>query len=444
MNSGEYGTGSITLTREELYRKVWREPMTKLAPQFGLSDTALAKICRKHEIPLPPVGYWARHSLDPDADAVPLPKVDNDSLRRIAIHRKQFPASLGRKKESTDRKVDIKVPARLSKPHSSVARTQRMLAKAQVSDDGLLTCDHGTCLNVRVAPKSLPRSLRILDAAIKKWEELGGCIVTGTKHEKALLGFSDGDETVNVGLQELTTRVQVPPSKNRPRHTTRLQPTGRLVLYVDNCGDGLRRRWSDGKTQKLEDMLGDCIEGLQLWLDCLHQRRKDSECYDRQRERIRETRRRKKRFRDEHKSNTASLEKDAQNWQKSDLIRRYLFALESAVESGKVSPSEPERFPEWLEWAKWYAESIDPCVPTPEREEVKDSPENMPVSQLDLTHRTRSILSLLRVEDADGLYAVDETVIKEMECKYNAWGTSYELADVLEALGYDVSSRERR
>ena len=39
-----------TLTRKELYDRVWTNPMTKLAKQFGLSDVALHKICRKHHL----------------------------------------------------------------------------------------------------------------------------------------------------------------------------------------------------------------------------------------------------------------------------------------------------------------------------------------------------------------------------------------------------------
>jgi len=33
--------------------------MLHLAKEFGISDVALAKTCRKHSIPRPPRGYWA-------------------------------------------------------------------------------------------------------------------------------------------------------------------------------------------------------------------------------------------------------------------------------------------------------------------------------------------------------------------------------------------------
>ena len=52
--------GSITMTREELYRKIWATPMSRLAREYGLSDRGLAKICERHRIHRPPRGYWAK------------------------------------------------------------------------------------------------------------------------------------------------------------------------------------------------------------------------------------------------------------------------------------------------------------------------------------------------------------------------------------------------
>ena len=48
------------LTRRELYDLVWSKPMTKLAKEFSLSDVALHKTCRRHRIPTPGLGYWAK------------------------------------------------------------------------------------------------------------------------------------------------------------------------------------------------------------------------------------------------------------------------------------------------------------------------------------------------------------------------------------------------
>lgn len=50
----------LTLSRADLYELVWSKPMTELAKDFGFSDVALAKRCRRLGVPVPGRGYWAR------------------------------------------------------------------------------------------------------------------------------------------------------------------------------------------------------------------------------------------------------------------------------------------------------------------------------------------------------------------------------------------------
>ena len=62
-------------TRSEFYELVWSKPMTHLAKEFGLSDVALHKICRKHDVPNPPLGWWAKHAAGQKVKRTPLPKL---------------------------------------------------------------------------------------------------------------------------------------------------------------------------------------------------------------------------------------------------------------------------------------------------------------------------------------------------------------------------------
>lgn len=56
----EPGKVETYLTREQLYALVWAEPVRTIAQQLGISDVALAKTCRKHDVPVPSRGYWAK------------------------------------------------------------------------------------------------------------------------------------------------------------------------------------------------------------------------------------------------------------------------------------------------------------------------------------------------------------------------------------------------
>jgi hypothetical protein len=54
---------TVSLTREELYARLWDEPATKVAVELGLSSVALGKIARSLAVPVPPRGYWAKRAV---------------------------------------------------------------------------------------------------------------------------------------------------------------------------------------------------------------------------------------------------------------------------------------------------------------------------------------------------------------------------------------------
>ncbi len=62
------------LTRLELFDLVWATPMSSLAREFAMSDVGLAKLCRRHGIPRPGRGYWARRTA---GQTVKKPKLPN-------------------------------------------------------------------------------------------------------------------------------------------------------------------------------------------------------------------------------------------------------------------------------------------------------------------------------------------------------------------------------
>lgn len=62
------------ITREELYRLVWSEPMTKLAERFEVSGSYLARICTLLNVPRPERGYWAKLAVGKAPPQRPLPE----------------------------------------------------------------------------------------------------------------------------------------------------------------------------------------------------------------------------------------------------------------------------------------------------------------------------------------------------------------------------------
>ena len=60
-------------TRRDLYDLVWSQPMRTVAARAGISDVALAKHCKKANIPVPNRGYWARKQAGKPAVRIALP-----------------------------------------------------------------------------------------------------------------------------------------------------------------------------------------------------------------------------------------------------------------------------------------------------------------------------------------------------------------------------------
>ncbi|MFZ3339768.1 MAG: hypothetical protein WA213_02720 [Terriglobales bacterium] len=52
-------TASARYDRRELYERVWAQPMQRIAKEYGVSDVALARACKRRSVPVPGVGYWA-------------------------------------------------------------------------------------------------------------------------------------------------------------------------------------------------------------------------------------------------------------------------------------------------------------------------------------------------------------------------------------------------
>jgi len=69
------------MSREELYKEVWSEPVIKVAERYGVSATAVAKWCKKLNVPRPGRGYWARKAAGQRVRKPPLPKATKGQRR---------------------------------------------------------------------------------------------------------------------------------------------------------------------------------------------------------------------------------------------------------------------------------------------------------------------------------------------------------------------------
>ena len=61
------------VSREELYDLVWSTPMTRVAEQFKVSGSYMARVCTVLRVPRPERGYWAKLAVGKAPEKSPLP-----------------------------------------------------------------------------------------------------------------------------------------------------------------------------------------------------------------------------------------------------------------------------------------------------------------------------------------------------------------------------------
>lgn len=81
----------MRISRRELYERVCQRPLSKIAPDFSISGTALAAICKRHQIPYPGSGYWTRKALGLAVRLPTLPDGIDETIEIVATPAKPRP-----------------------------------------------------------------------------------------------------------------------------------------------------------------------------------------------------------------------------------------------------------------------------------------------------------------------------------------------------------------
>src|ERR1051325_5630353 len=198
------------MTRLELYNLIWSTPTSQLSKTLGYSDVGVAKICRKHNIPRPPRGYWAKKQAGQTPRQIPLPDPSNNAVIELRVPNMNQPEA---PKERT--KVDrppIKVAESLRGCHELVSLANQELQGAETNDNGMLVLPTGRILDVRVSKGTLRRALLIVDAILKACEASNYSVPRGP-------AVTIQDAKISFGIVErLETREEQPKEHDLDGH----------------------------------------------------------------------------------------------------------------------------------------------------------------------------------------------------------------------------------
>jgi hypothetical protein len=376
----------ITLKRKELYELVWSEPLIKLSKKFGLSDNGLRKICKRHNIPVPGIGYWAKKAAGQQLKKIPLANASSE--KTITINpspsyplRSDADSDCSQNLESDQNIPPIIVSKSLRDPHPLVSQSKEIIELCKPDDDGILVPKNKKCLDIRVSEKTLSRALRIFDALIKGLRDHGFTV----SHEDGSTKVQIQDEWLGFGISEEIVSRTVPPKEinldgsyqfSHSRFDRVRSPSGNLCLTIHDTGYfwayNFRKTWRDTKRKQLEDSLDSFVAGL---IKIVAQKKE----YQRKQEEEEWLRREMARQREEQQKARAELERkirqeqahvnklitDAENYKKSKLIRDFIAAVQNEQQKGKSVYVPAEAYNEWIEWARNQADRLDPLAVSP-------------------------------------------------------------------------------
>lgn len=284
------------MTRSELYALVWSKPMTHPAKEFGLSDVGLRKICVKHDIPTPPVGYWAKRAHGKKVRQSPLPAAKKDGpgyVHLVLRATKELPPEIlsvhaAAVAQEAAPESTIVVPAEYPETlHPVAARVEKALRRAKIDDEGFAHCSKTRLPSVVIDPASLERAVRIIDTFLKavlarghKIAAVNGDFRIVVDDEQLALRVYEGKDRQPHEPTAAEVKVQADYDRQRERYpglysskskawrSWNYFPSGRLSLEITDPtryrwgGKHVVGRWHDRASKKLESYLGAAMVAL--------------------------------------------------------------------------------------------------------------------------------------------------------------------------------------
>lgn len=352
---------SIELSRTELFELVWQTPMSQLAKRFGISDTGLAKICKRLKVPYPSRGYWAQKAAGKKLAQCRLPAAGAKTPQSATIW-PTWGEGLRRRPTSQVAAVldamraeigSVQVPEEISEPHPLIRlRMNEAARKAASNPEGAVPpLEHRICC--------------ILDTLFKSLEHLGATVRPNSIHRYSV---RVGGHCIKMELREkyrlVRTLVTEEEAGSRgfdgERHHHDFEETGRLLFFIHTPLDGaLRRRWHETDRITMEAMLPDIaatiiaapgvVEEIERKRE--EERRAHEAAIQRKAEEKARARREEARF-----QRLADL---AEASHRASQIRDFIRNLRLSAAEDEVI-GDGQTLGDWLAWAEERLEAYDP------------------------------------------------------------------------------------
>lgn len=366
------------LSRQALYDLIWSKAKTEVAKNFGVSDVALGKACKKANIPVPPRGYWAMRDAQQRRVRLPLPARGLGQSDTVTIGRPRgwWPQEpIG----------ELPPPPEFSEPLESVIQQARQLAGKVTVPRNLDNPHH---LVAKLLEEDEQRRQKVAEsryywdkprfeapAALRRLRLINALFLTLSKSgfRPDYHGKDAEDLYAHVGDQMVRFVIEpVRKSKLHDRMFGDEAASARLPLRLSvesrvECPPGIDKEWQDSDKLKLEAAIPSAVVSILVFGEVhyranainhhewLVERKHDQEEAIRKARELAERQKREAQLKKEQERRQR-LFVQARNWKQAADVREFVAAARKHAEAG----NNPEALEAWASWALSEAEALDP------------------------------------------------------------------------------------
>ena len=402
----------MEITREELYKLIWKEPVTKVAEKMGVPAPILRKYCHLLNIPTPSSGYWSKLQFGKPVEIPPLPAFEDKEIPTLDSFQKsrknkvteKAQKELDKEKEIPSNEESAETPSNSDEPKQEVVYImeepqdprEKIQYELKKMDQALFVVPETlyaknpliidtkeyyrgnknskylgknpykskiqSPLNIHVEPENLDRALRIFSTIMRILELRGHQIVAKDINNTFVIV---NEEEIPIQLYEKAKQI---PNTETTYSKFIIVPSGRLKFVI------LRKRLfhdtpiyiEDTPTIKLEEKIIDIVAKIEIEAISIKEDREKLESLRRQQEderKRRELKEQKKREIEEKREKerkqlkAAFISAECYSW--ANILRAYVEQYESFLNEKETINDEDK---EKLHWLKRKIKWLDPFI----------------------------------------------------------------------------------
>jgi hypothetical protein len=357
---------SIRLSRAELYDQVWKTPLMRLGPQYGITGTDLAKICGRLNVPCPPAGYWLRVNaggspqkaiLPPAGEGIPddvtisptpeRPKDEIEAETNFAKALEKFKTVEVCKNLRGQHPVVAAIIAKHDRDLREAKRQQGRWGYTSSRVVALTELDH--------------RRHRILNTFLKEAGKVGFSVTTAGS-------LQSGKNRIDFSLEEYRRqfRRRLEPEERTSlnqgqKWTQEKSATGELRFkFLTMLWRGAQLLWTDSPDVPLENGISEILATLVAAVPFLEQKRIAEE--ERERNQIEAERKRQQDAarRKIEKNRWRRVLELSERWHGTNRVKSFIAEIEARAPMGDDPLAGGRSREEWLAWLKQRLTVYDP------------------------------------------------------------------------------------